>query len=255
MELLKTANDTTAKIVLENVHEEAIGEDSSNSLQENLENTMDNEPAKKNLKNSPKKKPVLVEDVANKLELRKESEKSVVLEANELNKESDMVSKVDKANQTVVKLEQNANQTNLTKPPGDLPQIIENSPSKVVFLKPSGRPPLVLQRQTSSTKAPECEEDEGIHEGVHEGASDVSDSASECSDDSGLKMLTPTDDVPTTPGELKAHLCIFCDRPSPLRATTSATSTDIWSTSTTRLGPSDTPYKSNIVRPTIDTPL
>ncbi|XP_072315704.1 RE1-silencing transcription factor [Eucyclogobius newberryi] len=95
------------------------------------------------------------------------------------------------------------------------------SPSKEVFLKPSGRPPLFLQRQTSSSgssgsgsiKATECEEDEGIHEG----ASDVSDSASECSDDSGLKMLTPTDDIPT-PTELKTHLCIFCDRTFPFKS-------------------------------------
>lgn len=96
------------------------------------------------------------------------------------------------------------------------------SPSKEVFLKPSGRPPLVLQRQTSSsssggggnaTKTSECEEDEGIHEA----SSDVSDSASECSDDSGLKMLTPTEELPATPTELKAHLCIFCDRTFPFK--------------------------------------
>ncbi|CAL1586807.1 unnamed protein product [Knipowitschia caucasica] len=102
----------------------------------------------------------------------------------------------------------------------------ESSPTKEspappadVFVKPSGRPPLFLQRQTSSTARPgDCEEDEGIHEG----ASDVSDSASECSDDSGLKMLSPTDEVPTpismVSKELKAHLCIFCDRAFALKS-------------------------------------
>uniref|UniRef100_A0A8C6SQQ1 C2H2-type domain-containing protein n=1 Tax=Neogobius melanostomus TaxID=47308 RepID=A0A8C6SQQ1_9GOBI len=95
--------------------------------------------------------------------------------------------------------------------------------SAEVFLKPSGRPPLFLQRQASSgAKATECEEDEGIHEA----GSDVSDSASECSDDSGLKMLTPTtEDLKATPAELKAtpaelkpHLCIFCDRTFPFKS-------------------------------------
>uniref|UniRef100_A0A3Q3K5P3 C2H2-type domain-containing protein n=1 Tax=Monopterus albus TaxID=43700 RepID=A0A3Q3K5P3_MONAL len=70
------------------------------------------------------------------------------------------------------------------------------------------------------------EDDEGIHSS-HEGGSDISDSASESSDDSGLngngaglgKMAsdpeTPTDEIPT-PTELKSHMCIFCDRTFPL---------------------------------------
>ncbi|KAM9795570.1 RE1-silencing transcription factor [Neosynchiropus ocellatus] len=77
-------------------------------------------------------------------------------------------------------------------------------------------------------KPAEAEEDEGIHSSL-EGASDISDSASEGSDDSGLhstatasgKMAsdpeTPTDEIPT-PTELKSHLCLFCDRTFPLEA-------------------------------------
>lgn len=94
--------------------------------------------------------------------------------------------------------------------------------SAPVFLKPLPRPPLFLPRQTS-TKSVEPEDDEGIHEA----GSDVSDSASECSDDSGLKMntdpetppieaLTPTDEIPM-PTALKSHLCIFCDRTFPFK--------------------------------------
>ncbi|XP_022056752.2 LOW QUALITY PROTEIN: RE1-silencing transcription factor [Acanthochromis polyacanthus] len=79
----------------------------------------------------------------------------------------------------------------------------------------------------SSLKAADPEDDEGIHSS-HEGGSDISDSASEGSDDSGLngtgatvsaKMAndpeTPTNEIPT-PTELKSHLCIFCDRTFPL---------------------------------------
>ncbi|XP_056296984.1 RE1-silencing transcription factor isoform X1 [Pseudoliparis swirei] len=85
------------------------------------------------------------------------------------------------------------------------------------FLKP-GSPPLAL---------PGPEDDEGIHSS-HEGGSDLSDSASEGSDDSGLngagsaKMAndpeTPTDEGPfhRGPAGLKTHLCIFCDRTFPL---------------------------------------
>lgn len=167
-----------------------------------------------------KKKDILVEDLACKLAQNKESEK--VLED-------------QNANNSEKKLAEDAAKNltgNGTKDTEDLVQNVESaspektdsapqtpSPSAEVFLKPSGRPPLFLQRPGSSgsssgTKMAECEEDEGIHEA----GSDVSDSASECSDDSGLKMLTPTEEVPTTPTELKAHLCIFCDRTFPFKS-------------------------------------
>uniref|UniRef100_A0A3P9KJN5 C2H2-type domain-containing protein n=1 Tax=Oryzias latipes TaxID=8090 RepID=A0A3P9KJN5_ORYLA len=75
---------------------------------------------------------------------------------------------------------------------------------------------------TSRVQPADAEDDEGIHS-CQEAGSDISDSASEGSDDSGLngagarlgKMTndpeTPTEEVPT-PAELKSHLCIFCDR-------------------------------------------
>ncbi|XP_074505619.1 RE1-silencing transcription factor [Sebastes fasciatus] len=96
------------------------------------------------------------------------------------------------------------------------------SPS--TFVKPTSPPSLVLPGQRSKPADPE--DDEGIHSS-HEGGSDISDSASEGSDDSGLnsagagsgKMAndpeTPTDEIPT-PTALKSHLCIFCDRTFPL---------------------------------------
>ncbi|XP_041799844.1 RE1-silencing transcription factor [Chelmon rostratus] len=92
------------------------------------------------------------------------------------------------------------------------------------FVKPTSPPSLVLPGQRSKPADPE--DDEGIHSS-HEGGSDISDSASEGSDDSGLngngagsgKMAndpeTPTDEIPT-PTELKSHMCIFCDRTFPL---------------------------------------
>lgn len=92
------------------------------------------------------------------------------------------------------------------------------------FVKPTAPPSLVLPGQRSKPADPE--DDEGIHSS-HEGGSDISDSASEGSDDSGLngngagsgKMAndpeTPTDEIPT-PTELKSHTCIFCDRAFPL---------------------------------------
>ncbi|XP_039976128.1 RE1-silencing transcription factor isoform X2 [Xiphias gladius] len=92
------------------------------------------------------------------------------------------------------------------------------------FLKPTSPPSLVLPSQRIKPSDPE--DDEGIHSS-HEGGSDISDSASEGSDDSGLngngagsgKMAndpeTPTDEIPT-PTELKNHMCIFCDRTFPL---------------------------------------
>lgn len=90
------------------------------------------------------------------------------------------------------------------------------------FLKPTSPPPLLIPSQRNKPADPE--DDEGIHSS-HEGGSDISDSASEGSDDSGLngarsgKMAndpeTPTEEIPT-PTELKGHLCIFCDRTFPM---------------------------------------
>ncbi|KAM4621463.1 RE1-silencing transcription factor isoform 2-T2 [Polymixia lowei] len=101
-------------------------------------------------------------------------------------------------------------------------------------------PPPTFRRPTSKATSPslklpaqsgkpaDTEEDEGIHSS-HEGGSDISDSASEGSDDSGLngagagsgKMAndpeTPTEEIPT-PTELKSHMCIFCDRTFPFEA-------------------------------------
>ncbi|RVE67526.1 hypothetical protein OJAV_G00104460 [Oryzias javanicus] len=86
------------------------------------------------------------------------------------------------------------------------------------FIKPALRPLLPGQR----SRPADAEDDEGIHS-CQEAGSDISDSASEGSDDSGLngtgarlsKMSndpeTPTEEVPT-PAGLKSHLCIFCDR-------------------------------------------
>nr|XP_020511718.1 RE1-silencing transcription factor isoform X1 [Labrus bergylta] len=97
-------------------------------------------------------------------------------------------------------------------------------PPTPTFIKPMSPPPLVLPGQRNKPADPE--DDEGIHSS-HEGGSDISDSASEGSDDSGLnstgansgKMAndpeTPTDEIPT-PTELKSHMCIFCDRTFPL---------------------------------------
>lgn len=93
-----------------------------------------------------------------------------------------------------------------------------------LFVKPTSPPALVLP--SHRTKPAETEDDEGIHSS-HEGGSDISDSASEGSDDSGLngngtgsnKLAndpeTPTEEIPT-PTELKSHMCIFCDRTFPL---------------------------------------
>lgn len=105
----------------------------------------------------------------------------------------------------------------------DTPSPAEDRPAPT-FLKPTSPPSLVLPGQRS--KPADLEDDEGIHSS-HEGGSDISDSASEGSDDSGLngngagsgKMAndpeTPTDEIPT-PTELKSHTCIFCDRTFPL---------------------------------------
>ncbi|KAK5896465.1 hypothetical protein CesoFtcFv8_009621 [Champsocephalus esox] len=84
--------------------------------------------------------------------------------------------------------------------------------------------PCEEEEEGPRSKPSDAEEDEGVHSSL-EGGSDISDSASEGSDDSGLngarsgKMAndpeTPTDEIPT-PTELKSHLCIFCDRTFPL---------------------------------------
>lgn len=107
----------------------------------------------------------------------------------------------------------------------DTPSSAEDRPAPT-FLKPTSPPSLVLPSQRIKPADPE--DDEGIHSS-HEGGSDISDSASEGSDDSGLngngsgsgKMAndpeTPTDEIPT-PTELKSHMCIFCDRTFPLEA-------------------------------------
>ncbi|XP_040903690.1 RE1-silencing transcription factor [Toxotes jaculatrix] len=105
----------------------------------------------------------------------------------------------------------------------DTPSPTEDPPAPT-FRKPKSPPSLMLPSQRIKPTDPE--DDEGIHSS-HEGGSDISDSASEGSDDSGLngnaagsgKMAndpeTPTDEIPT-PTELKSHMCIFCDRTFPL---------------------------------------
>lgn len=97
--------------------------------------------------------------------------------------------------------------------------------SDLMLSKPTTPPTLVLPVHLSKPTDPE--DDEGIHSS-HEGGSDISDSASEGSEDSGLNSNgssaklandpeTPTEEIPT-PTELKSHLCIFCDRSFPLEA-------------------------------------
>ncbi|XP_071314733.1 RE1-silencing transcription factor isoform X2 [Trachinotus anak] len=107
----------------------------------------------------------------------------------------------------------------------DTPSPAEDRPAPT-FLKPTSPPSLVLPSQRNKPTDPE--DDEGIHSS-HEGGSDISDSASEGSEDSGLNgngagsgklpndPETPTDEIPT-PTELKSHMCIFCDRTFPLKA-------------------------------------
>uniref|UniRef100_A0A673YHS2 RE1-silencing transcription factor n=1 Tax=Salmo trutta TaxID=8032 RepID=A0A673YHS2_SALTR len=103
---------------------------------------------------------------------------------------------------------------------------IDSSPD---FRRPQGEPSTPttpsLELPRPRGKPTETEEDEGIHS--HDGGSEISDSASEGSDDSGLNGLaaaagklandpeTPTEEIPT-PTELKSHMCIFCDRTFPL---------------------------------------
>ncbi|CDQ61228.1 unnamed protein product [Oncorhynchus mykiss] len=106
------------------------------------------------------------------------------------------------------------------------PTEIDGSPD---FRRPQGEPSTPttpsLELPRPRGKPTETEEDEGIHS--HDGGSEISDSASEGSDDSGLNGLaaaagklandpeTPTEEIPT-PTELKSHMCIFCDRTFPL---------------------------------------
>lgn len=102
----------------------------------------------------------------------------------------------------------------------ETPSPVEDQPP--TFRRPQGKPisPRLELPAPRNKRSDTAEEDEGIHS--HDGGSDISDSASEGSDDSGLNGLaaragkaadpeTPTDEVPT-PAELKSHLCIFCDR-------------------------------------------
>nr|XP_057920001.1 RE1-silencing transcription factor [Doryrhamphus excisus]XP_057920002.1 RE1-silencing transcription factor [Doryrhamphus excisus] len=109
--------------------------------------------------------------------------------------------------------------------PLDQPPVwTKDVPPEVQSAKPSSPPAVALPAPKG--KATDPEDDEGVHSS-HEGASDISDSASEGSVDSGLnsnsansgKMPndpeTPTEEIPT-PTELKSHMCIFCDRHFPL---------------------------------------
>ena len=87
-----------------------------------------------------------------------------------------------------------------------------------MFRRPQGKPTSPsLDLPVPRDKPTDTEDDEGIHS--HDGGSDISDSVSEGSDDSGTGKLadpeTPTDEIPT-PTELKCHTCIFCDRTFPM---------------------------------------
>ncbi|XP_062249036.1 RE1-silencing transcription factor isoform X2 [Platichthys flesus] len=125
--------------------------------------------------------------------------------------------------ETVLEKPLNLEASDTCSPDEDTPSPAEPRPAPT-FLKPTSPPSLVLPSQR--IRPADTEDDEGIHSS-HEGGSDISDSASEGSDDSGLngtgprsgKMAndpeTPTDEIPT-PTELKSHLCIFCDRTFPL---------------------------------------
>ncbi|XP_064193830.1 RE1-silencing transcription factor-like [Anguilla rostrata] len=103
------------------------------------------------------------------------------------------------------------------------------SPSQPARVAPGKKalPPLELPRAGSTPG--DGEEDEGIHS---PDGSDISDSVSEGSDDSGLNGLTghaPNKDSPSqtemahapveeshTPSKLTSHTCIFCDRAFPV---------------------------------------
>lgn len=100
-----------------------------------------------------------------------------------------------------------------------------NEDTSLMFSNPTSPPTLILPVHLAKPADPE--DDEGIHSS-HEGGSDISDSASEGSEDSGLNSNggsgklandpeTPTAEIPT-PTELKSHMCIFCDRSFPLEA-------------------------------------
>lgn len=93
--------------------------------------------------------------------------------------------------------------------------------ASLMFSPPTSSPTFVLPVHLD--KPAEPEDDEGIHSS-HEGGSDISDSASEGSEDSGLNSNggklaadpeTPTAEMPTPP-QLRGHMCIFCDRSFPL---------------------------------------
>ncbi|XP_054649057.1 RE1-silencing transcription factor [Dunckerocampus dactyliophorus] len=109
-------------------------------------------------------------------------------------------------------------------PQCDTPSQVNTPLDEPPLAKPASPPAVALPAPQG--KAADPEDDEGVHSS-HEGASDISDSASEGSVDSGLnsnsvnsgKMPndpeTPTEEIPT-PTELKSHMCIFCDRHFPL---------------------------------------
>ncbi|XP_051935306.1 RE1-silencing transcription factor [Hippocampus zosterae] len=79
--------------------------------------------------------------------------------------------------------------------------------------------------QPSSAPPPEAsepEDDEGVHSSHEGGDGDVSDGASEGSDDSGLNgngagagKASERPPTPAAPTEVKGHTCIFCDRHFP----------------------------------------
>ncbi|XP_077388729.1 RE1-silencing transcription factor [Festucalex cinctus] len=105
-------------------------------------------------------------------------------------------------------------------PSKTLPQ---DTSADVVAASVKGVSPPPLTRRCG--KASDADDDEGVHSS-HEGggeSGDVSDGASEGSDDSGLNgnaskdPETPTCEI-VTPTELQSHTCIFCDRHFPLEA-------------------------------------
>lgn len=118
---------------------------------------------------------------------------------------------------------------NPASPPGPAPEPepagVDHAPAQKLEDRSSSQevtsPPSVAL-PVEQSKAGDPEEDEGIHSSA-EGASDISDSASEGSEDSGLNSNgsrsaklandpeSPTEEM-ATPTQLRSHTCIFCDR-------------------------------------------
>ncbi|XP_026136133.1 RE1-silencing transcription factor [Carassius auratus] len=106
--------------------------------------------------------------------------------------------------------------------PKEIPDVDSGSemPSPTDETSPGFSPTLELPGPPGR-KSTDAEDDEGIHS--NDGGSDISDSASEGSYDSGLNGLaaateggeklpeTPTEELPS-PSKLLSHTCIFCDR-------------------------------------------